>query len=130
MNKAFLIGNLTKDPELRATPSGKSVATFTLAVARKFKKDETDFLNIVVWGELANNCAKYLSKGKQAAIIGEIQNRSYDDKNGNKRYITEIVADEVQFLASRERTAENDVKSSQDEFRTGKEPVDDEEIPF
>ncbi len=130
MNKAFLIGNLTQDVDLRATSSGKAVATFTLAVARRFKKDETDFLNIVVWGELANNCAKYLKKGKQASVIGEIQNRSYDDKNGNKRYITEIVADEVQFLTSREKTAEIDVKTSQEEFRTGTEPVDDEEIPF
>lgn len=130
MNKAFLIGNLTKDVDLRATPSGKAVATFTLAVARRFKKDETDFLNIVVWGELANNCAKYLNKGKQASVIGEIQNRSYDDKNGNKRYITEIIADEVQFLTSREKTAEIGVKTSQEEFRTGTEPVDDEEIPF
>lgn len=130
MNKVFLIGNLTKDVDLRATQSGKAVATFTLAVARRFKKDQTDFFNIVVWGEQANNCAKYLSKGKQVAISGEIQNRTFEDQNGNKRYITEIIAQEVQFLTPKANGDENGVKTAREEFRTGKEPVDDEEIPF
>ena len=103
MNVAILIGRLTKDPELRYIPStGKAVATFAIAVDRPFtSKDgqkQTDFFNIVVWGKIAENCANYLAKGRLAAIKGQIQNRSYEDNNGAKKYITEIVADEVQFL--------------------------------
>lgn len=130
MNKVMLIGNLTKDVDLRATQSGKAVATFTIAVSRRFEKDKTDFFNIVVWGNLADNCAKYLCKGRQVAVAGEIQNRSYDDKNGNKRYLTEIVADDVQFIGKNTNEAEKGVKTSQEWFNTGKEPIGDEEIPF
>ena len=103
MNSVVLIGRLVADPELRYIPStGKAVATFAIAVDRPFtSKDgqkQTDFFNIVVWGKIAENCANYLAKGRLAAIKGQIQNRSYEDNNGAKKYITEIVADEVQFL--------------------------------
>ncbi len=103
MNIAILIGRLTKDPELRYIPSsGRPVATFTLAVDRTFVgKDgqkQADFFNIVVWGKQAENVANYTAKGSQVAVRGNIQNRSYDASNGEKRYITEIVADNVQFL--------------------------------
>ena len=103
MNVAILIGRLVADPELRYIPStGKAVATFSMAVDRGFTgKDgqkQTDFFNIVVWGKSAENCANYLAKGRLAAIKGQIQNRSYEDNNGAKKYITEIVADEIQFL--------------------------------
>ena len=103
MNIAILIGRLTKDPELRYIPStGKAVATFAIAVDRPFTtKDgqkQTDFFNIVVWGKTAENCANYLAKGRLAAIKGQIQNRSYDTQAGEKRYVTEIIADTVQFL--------------------------------
>ena len=103
INCAILIGRLVADPELRYIPStGKAVATFSMAVDRPFtSKDgqkQTDFFNIVVWGKIAENCANYLAKGRLAAIKGQIQNRSYEDNNGAKKYITEIVADEVQFL--------------------------------
>ena len=98
MNKAIIIGNLTRDPESRVTQSGISVCTFTVAVTRRFKRDETDFIPIVVWRGLADNCVKYLHKGSKAAISGEIQTRSYDAQDGTKRYVTEIVADDVQFL--------------------------------
>ncbi len=103
MNIAILIGRLTKDPELRYIPStGRPVATFTIAVDRTFVgKDgqkQADFFNIVVWGKPAENSANYLAKGSQVAIRGQIQNRSYETPNGEKRYITEIIADNVQFL--------------------------------
>ena len=103
LNVCVMTGRLVADPELRYIPStGKAVATFSVAVDRGFTgKDgqkQTDFFNIVVWGKIAENCANYLAKGRLAARKGSIQNRSYEDNNGAKKYITEIVADEVQFL--------------------------------
>ena len=133
MNKVILIGRLTKDPELRATQNGKSVATFTIAVNREIKAEgqpDADFLSVVVWGASADNCGKYLTKGSQVGVDGRIQVRSYDDKNGNKAYITEIVANRVEFINRNTNEAENGVKSTQEEFITGKEPVTEEEIPF
>lgn len=103
MNKAFLIGRLTHDPELRTTPSGVAVCTFRLAISRRFANQqgvrEADFINIVVWRGLGENCAKYLIKGSQCAVAGSIQTRSYDAQDGTKRYATEVVADEVEFLS-------------------------------
>ena len=109
INSVVLIGRLVADPELRYIPStGKGVATFSMAVDRGFTgKDgqkQTDFFNIVVWGKIAENCANYLAKGRLAAIKGSIQNRSYDAQDGTKRYVTEIIADQVQFL---EKAQEN-----------------------
>jgi single-strand DNA-binding protein len=103
MNKVVLIGRLTKDPELKFTQgSGNAVATFTVAVDRRLSnKDgvrETDFIPIVVWGKQAESTANYMSKGKLIGISGRIQTRSYDAKDGTKRYVTEVVAEEVQFL--------------------------------
>ena len=104
VNKAILVGNLGKDPELRYTPSGTAVCTFSLATTDRFKnkqgeqQDRTEWHNIVVWAGLAEICGKYLTKGKQVYIEGRIQNRSYDDRDGNKRYISEIVATEMQML--------------------------------
>lgn len=103
INSVVLIGRLVADPELRYIPStGKAVATFSMAVDRGFTgKDgqkQTDFFNIVVWGKTAENCSNFISKGRLVAIRGMIQNRSYENNNGAKKYITEIVADEVQFL--------------------------------
>ena len=110
MNKVILIGRLTKDPELRYTTSNTPVATFTLAVNRTFTNQsgerEADFINIVVWRKQAENCKNYINQGSQVAVEGRIQTRSYDDQNGQKRYVTEVVADNVQFLdtkASREQ---------------------------
>ena len=100
MNRVILVGNLTKDPELRATASGISVCTFTVAVNRRVSRDaqaqgarDADFFNIVVWRNQADNCAKYLAKGRKVGIVGSLQNRSYDAQDGTKRYITEVVAD-------------------------------------
>lgn len=108
VNKAILVGNLGKDPELRYTPSGTAVATFPIATTERFKdregnrQERTEWHNIVAWRQLAEICGKYLHKGKQVYIEGKIQTRSYDDRDGNKRYITEIVADQMQMLGSRD----------------------------
>lgn len=103
MNKIILIGRLTKDPELRYTPNGAAVCTFTLAVNRPYVKDgeqDADFINIVVWNKSGENCAKYLAKGRQAAIEGRLQIRTYDGDDGKKRWVTEVVADRVEFIGS------------------------------
>ena len=105
MNKVFLIGRLTKDPELRYTSTNTAAASFTVAVNRNFTNQngerEADFINIVVWRKQAENVKQYLTKGSQVAIDGRIQTRSYDAQDGSKRYVTEVVADNVQFLDSR-----------------------------
>ena len=105
MNKVFLIGRLTRDPELRYTSSNIAVATFSIAVDRNFSnaagEREADFINIVVWRKQAENVKNYMHKGSQVAIDGRIQTRSYDDTDGKKRYVTEVVADNVQFLDSK-----------------------------
>lgn len=105
MNKVFLIGRLTRDPELRYTASNVAVTTFSIAVDRNFSnasgEREADFINIVVWRKQAENVKNYIHKGSQIAIDGRIQSRSYDDTDGKKRYVTEVIADNVQFLDSR-----------------------------
>lgn len=105
MNRAIIVGNLTKDPELRATGSGISVCTFTVAVNRRFKDQngeiKTDFIPVVAWRQQGENCAKYLAKGSKVAVCGAIQVRSYEAQDGSKRYATEIVADEVEFLSGK-----------------------------
>lgn len=117
MNKVFLIGNLTRDPELRTTASSKSVCSFSIAVNRAFSNQQgekvTDFFNIIVWGKLGENCAKYLSKGRKVAVMGEIQNRSYE-KDGVKRTVTEIIASDVEFLTARD--SQGDSSYSQREY--------------
>ena len=111
MNKVFLIGRLTRDPELRYTGNNTPVATFPLAVNRNFSNQqgerEADFINIVVWRKQAENVKNYLSQGSQVAIDGRIQTRSYDDKEGQRRYVTEVVADNVEFLGSKSSSNNN-----------------------
>lgn len=97
INQVMLIGRLTKDPEIRVTNTNISVASFTIAV--NGIKDEVDYFNIVAWRQLADICAKYIRKGKQIAVVGKLKNRSYDAKDGSKRYITEVVADNIQMLS-------------------------------
>jgi len=129
MNKSFLIGNLTKDPELRSTQSGKAVATFTIAVNRRFKgqdgERQTDFFPVIAWNQLGEMCGKYLTKGKKVAVVGELQTRSYEDKQGVKRYVTEIVADEVEFLSPKEAPQE-----SAQEAQGGFVDIEDDHLPF
>ncbi|MEA1961567.1 MAG: single-stranded DNA-binding protein [Bacillota bacterium] len=98
LNRVILIGRLTRDPELRYLTNGTAVANFTLAINRKFNRDETDFIDIVVWRGLAENCANYLGKGRLAAVEGRLQVRTYETKEGQKRKVAEVVADEVRFL--------------------------------
>ena len=123
MNKVVLVGNLTKDPELTKTNNDLSVCRFTIAVSRRFGTNETDYFNVISWRATADNCAKFLRNGSKAAVCGSIQNRSYDANDGSKRYVTEIVAEEVQFLSTR---------GSNDEDPSGSgemKPVEDN-LPF
>lgn len=107
LNKAMIIGNLGKDPEMRATASGQSVATFSLATGEKFKnksgewEERTEWHNVVLWGRLAEIAGEYLAKGKTVYIEGRIQTRKWQDKDGRDRYTTEIVGDKMQMLSSR-----------------------------
>ena len=104
MNKVFLIGNLTRDPEMRSTQSGVPVCNFSIAVNRRFRnaqtgQQETDFLNIVAWRQLAELCGRYLTKGRKVAVVGSIQTRTYEAQDGSKRSAFDIV-DEVEFLSA------------------------------
>ena len=105
MNKAILIGRLTRDPELRTTPTGRNVCQFSVAVSRNFTnangERDADFINCVVWDKQAENLVKYQKKGNQIAVEGRIQTRNYDDKDGKKVYVTEILASNISFLDSK-----------------------------
>lgn len=98
MNKVVFIGRLTKDPELATTNSGVSVCNFSIAVNRQYDNEQTDFINIVAWRGLADVCFKYLKKGAKVAICGSLQTRNYENSEGDKRYVTEIVASDIEFL--------------------------------
>ena len=128
MNKVFLIGRLTRDPELRYTGSNTAVASFSLAVNRNFTnangEREADFINIVVWRKQAENVKNYLTQGSQVAIDGRIQTRSYDDQNGQRRYVTEVVADNVEFLGSKGSSNNANGNMSQQPNETGPTPYD------
>lgn len=128
LNKVILIGRLTKDPELRYTPSGVAVATFNLAVDRPFLNQqgekEVDFIPIVVWRKQAENCANYIGKGRLVAIEGRIQVRTYEDK-GQKRWATEVVAENVRFLDYKKGQQSDLGNKFGDEVN-----FSDEDIPF
>ena len=120
MNKCVLIGNIAADPILKTTSTGVAVCNFTIAVQRRFAnangEREVDFLPVIVWRAQAENCAKFLKKGSKAGVVGSIATRSYDDQNGNKRYVTEIVADEVEFLSSQPREQGNGLTEIDDDL--------------
>ena len=137
MNKVFLIGNLTRDPELSTTNSGISVCRISIAVSRRFANAdgsrETDFFNVVAWRAIAENCAKYLKKGSKIAIMGSIQNHSYDAQDGTKRYATDITAEEIEFLSTKGDATTNDVVgATMSAPDTGLQPIDDDDntLPF
>ena len=145
MNKAILIGNLANDPESRTTQSGIAQCTFRLAVQRRFANQngvrEADFLTIVCWRQTAELCSRYLSKGRKVAVEGSIQTRSYDAQDGTKRYVTEIIADSVEFLGSRDDAARGGDYSAPAPAaapapraaapaNAGFAEVDDDELPF
>ena len=103
MNKVFLIGRLSRDPELRHTTNGTAVCQINVAISRPVaqgREPETDFINVTVWNKPAENVARYLSKGRQVAIEGRIQTRSYDNNEGRRTYVTEVIANNVEFLGS------------------------------
>ena len=132
-NKVILVGNLTADPELKQTTQGTSVCSFGIAVNRKMAKNgECDFINIQAWRQTADFIAKYFKKGNPILVCGQLQTRTWTDSQGNKRYATEVVADEVSFVGSKENATEAkpytpDVYKSQTQF----EAVDSEQgLPF
>lgn len=130
MNTWFGIGRATKDCEMNTTTNGVNVAKFTIAVDRKFKDAEgnkvADFINIVAWRGLADICFKYIKKGQQVAIRGELQIRSYDAQDGTKRYVTEIIADDMTLLGSK-NSDNNDNNGNEKATLT---PIDDNDLPF
>ena len=115
LNKVILIGNLTADPELKQTPAGISVVSFTIAINRKHQKEEgqqtADFISIVAWRKTAEFVAQWFKKGKPILVCGALQSRSYTDNKGNKRYVTEVVADEVGFVENRNEDTANDTSA-------------------
>lgn len=152
MNKVVLIGRLTKDPELKFTPgNGTAVATLTLAVDRRVPNKngqrEADFIAVTVWGKAAENTANYMGKGRLMGVSGRIQTRSYEAKDGTRRYVTEVVADEVQFLDRGNGSAPSQGQSNRPAAAAGNSgygnmdfegsmyedemtPIDDGDIPF
>ena len=131
MIKLMLIGNLTRDPELRTTPGGVSVCDFTIAVNGKKKEDESQFFKVTAWRGLGESCAKYLSKGKKVFVTGPVSARSYKTNNGETRVSLEVTADDVEFLTSRDAEA---VYQHQERQAIQNEPkmvaVQTEELPF
>lgn len=131
MNKVFLIGRLTRDPEIRYTSNNTPVASFTLAVNRNFTNQdgerEADFIGVVVWKKPAENVKEYLSQGSKVAVDGKIQTRSYENESGDKRYITEIISESIEFLDSKKKENE---PSSKNENTSKKNNAKEEGNPF
>lgn len=134
MNKVILVGNVTKDLELKTTTNGIATCTFSIAVNRKFKNaqgvQEADYINIVTWRQTAELCAKYLAKGRKVGIVGSIQTRSYTAKDGGKRYVTEVVADDVEFLTPRGSAGENVQESQHTDISNDFTEVEDDDLQF
>lgn len=156
MNKVILVGNLTRDPEQRTTGNGTPVTTFTVATQRRYRDAQgnypSDFINCVAWRSTAEFIAKYFNKGSKIGIVGTLQSRSYDDAQGNKRYVTEVVVDDAEFVTSKAQNqgaAKDDFagltpppaqngggqqQSSADELFADElgdfQPLDDAELPF
>lgn len=137
MNKVILTGNLSRDPEITTTNGGVSVCRFTIAVQRRFQnadgEREADFINVVVWRAQAENCHKFLKKGSKCGVIGRIQTSNYEGQDGNRRYVTEVIADEVEFLGTKQNgdgevTEKPSSKSSAPVAEL--EPIDDDSLPF
>lgn len=134
MNKVILIGNLTRGPDYGETQSGISFCNFSIAVNRPYNDSngerQTDFFNIKTWRGQADNCAKYLRKGSKVGVVGSLQTRTYEDNDGNKRNVTEIVANEVEFLSSANKSDDSDETTRAQRNRPELEPIDDDNLPF
>lgn len=135
LNRVILIGRLTRDPDLRYTPAGVAVTQFTLAVDRPFASNggerEADFIPVVTWRQLAETCANYLRKGRLCAIEGRIQVRNYENNEGKRVYVTEVIADNVRFLESGNQS-QGGSQRGQDSFPDEGKPIDiaDDDLPF
>lgn len=136
LNRVILIGRLTKDPELRYTPAGVAVTQFTLAVDRPFSgengKKEADFIPNVAWRQLAETAANYLRKGRLCAVEGRIQVRNYENNEGKRIYVTEVIVDNIRFLESNRSESESTKPSSSDPFKDEGRPIDisEDDLPF
>ncbi len=136
MNKVYLIGNLTRDPEVSETSSGVPYCRFSIAVNRNFTNAEgnreADFFNVIVWRGQAESCGRFLKKGSKIAVVGSLQNRSYEDKDGVKRTVTDVVASEIEFLTTNRGEDEGqEVIRPVKKERLSLEPVDsDDDLPF
>lgn len=133
MNRVILTGNLTRDPELRITGNGVSVCNFSIAVNRRFKnaqtgQQETDFLNVIAWRQLGELCGKFLMKGKKVAVVGSIQTRSYEARDGSKKTAWDIIADEVEFLTPMGSASGTERADSAQNAQFTEVP--DEDLPF
>jgi len=132
LNRTVLVGRLTKDPELRKTGNDIPVTTFTLAVNRPFRNQrgetDVDFIQVVVWRRQAENVAQYVSKGSLVGVDGRIQSRTYEDQDGNRRYVTEIVADSVQFLEPKGTGGPRDQESNREEPPQNEKRRDDDDL--
>ena len=125
MNKVILMGRLVKEPDFKETQTGKNVCTFTIAVNRKFNREEADFINCIAWNKTAEFVYKYFNKGDMIALTGNIQTRNYTKDNGEKRYITEINVEEVEFTGKKSNSNETE------DIEEGFTPVNnDEDLPF
>jgi len=136
LNKVMVIGHLGKDPEMRYTPSGRPVTTFSVAVSRTWntadgeRRSETEWFNIVAWGNLAEICKQYLHKGQQVYIEGRLQTRRWEDKEGQKHTSVEVVANEMMMLGDRRDNNKDSQDSGQDEEDTSEPMADEDEFPF
>lgn len=139
MNKVYLIGNLTRDPETSETSGGVTLCRFAIAVNRNYQAADgtrdTDFFNVTVWRQLGENCGKYLKKGSKVAVVGQLQTRTYDDKDGNRRTAIDVVASEVEFLTPKSADALADdaavvTRPQAKRERPVLEEVDDDQLPF
>lgn len=133
MNKAIIMGRLCADPELRTTPGGKAVTTIRVAVNRRFSNEDgtrdADFIDVVCWRQTAEFVSKYFTKGRMIGVVGWLQTRSWTDKNGNKRYVTEVIADEAYFCGDKAET-ETKAKAKPEAEPELTEVDDGEELPF
>ena len=137
MNRITLIGNLTKDPETRTTPNGNTVCAFTIAVNRKkVSEPQTDFFRINTWGKLGELCARFLGKGRKVAVVGELQARTYDNKDGKTMLSLDVVADEVEFLTPAENAEAKPAKKAKENSDGYNKTAEDEltaysgDLPF
>ena len=130
MNQITIIGNLTRDPESRSTQSGKQVCTFSVAVTRRNDREKSDFFRVNAWGELGNNCARYLSKGKKVCVIGQVSVSTYTTQNGETRANMDVFAEKVEFLSPAGNAQQNAPQAPKTDAQSGFVQVDEEELPF